>query len=79
MRPAAEYRNADPFQIADHQIWVMARHAATRKPRQIGIGDLHAGHRRRDMAQPRPQDQAQLHRGRTSPVADQGGQPLSVL
>jgi len=58
MLARAEDGHADAFQIADHEVGVVAGHACMGKARQVGIGDGDAVHGMGQMAKARAEDQA---------------------
>ena len=76
MLARAEHGDAHAFQIADHQMGVVARNADMRKARQIGVGDCCALHRLGQMAQTRAEDQAEFDRGGPCAGLDFGDQVL---
>ncbi len=79
MRAAAEHGNTHAFQITDHQLGVVARHARMGKPRQIVIRDRHAVHSLCDMAKAGAEDQAKPHRRIARQCLDLRGKGFSVL
>ena len=70
MLARAEDGDADPFEIADHEVWVMPRHPDMGKAGQVGIGHRDALHRSGEVPEARAKDQAQVDGRRTGTAAN---------
>jgi hypothetical protein len=78
MLSRAEDRDADAFKRADMQVRVVARDADMREAGQVGVGNRHALHLMRDMAEAGAEDQPQGHGFGTGAGADLVGKGCGI-